>query len=110
LQFGQSLACLAQRQPTRLYAFLDDVAVVLVDALLDEGWLSTRYDELTGRPPEARRTSPWLRSMRGEREEFVRRRHRVSAVERLVVLSVVACVLTLEFWFFFLAGSSLPQA
>src|SRR5215218_7481532 len=37
-------------------------------------WLSARYDELRGRPPAARRTSPSLRSMRGEREELATRR------------------------------------
>jgi hypothetical protein len=69
--------------------------------------LSTAYDDLTGRPPEARRTSPWLRSMRGEREEFARDRQGISVVERIVVLSVVGATLVLEYWFFFLAGSSL---
>jgi competence protein ComGC len=69
--------------------------------------LSTAYDDLTDRPPEARRTSPWLRSMRGEREEFARDRQGISVVERIVVLSVVAATLVLEYWFFFLAGSSL---
>ena len=72
-------------------------------------WLSARYDELTGRPVEARRTSPWLRSMRGEREETARRRHGISAVERLVVIAVVLAVLAFEVWFFFFAGSSLPK-
>ena len=69
--------------------------------------LSWAYDELTGRPPESRRTSPWLRSMRGEREEFARRRHGISVVERIVVLSVVGAALAFEYWFFFLARSSL---
>jgi hypothetical protein len=72
-------------------------------------WLSARYDELTGRPPAARRTSPWLRSLRGEREEVARRRYGISAVERVVVIAVVACVLVFEVWFFFFAGSSLPS-
>ena len=72
-------------------------------------WLSTRYDELTGRPAAARRTSPWLRSMRGEREEVARKRQGISAIERIVVISVVACVLVFEVWFFFFAGSSLPS-
>jgi hypothetical protein len=69
--------------------------------------LSSAYDELAGRPHEARRTSPWLRSMRGEREEFARHRHGISVVERIVVLSVVGATLVFEYWFFFLAGSSL---
>jgi hypothetical protein len=71
--------------------------------------LSAAYDELTGRPQSARRTSPWLRSMRGEREDFIREKHGISGVERVVVISVVAAVLALEIWFFFFAGSPLPN-
>jgi hypothetical protein len=69
--------------------------------------LSAGYDELTGRAHEARRTSPWLRSMRGEREELARHRHGISVVERIVVLSVIGATLAFEAWFFFLAGSPL---
>jgi hypothetical protein len=72
-------------------------------------WLNAKYDELTARPPAARQTSPWLRSMRDEREENVRRKYGISAVERAVVVSVVAAVLAFEVWFFFFAGSSLPN-
>jgi hypothetical protein len=72
-------------------------------------WINSEYDELTGRPPSARYTSPWLRSMRDEREEDVRRKFGISAVERVVVVSVVAAVLAFEVWFFFFAGSSLPN-
>ena len=72
-------------------------------------WLSARYDDLTGRPAAARRTSPWLRSMRGEREETTRRKYGMSAIERIVVLSVTAAAIVFEVWFFFFAGSSLPN-
>jgi protein-S-isoprenylcysteine O-methyltransferase Ste14 len=72
--------------------------------------LSAAYDELTGRPHGDRRTSPWLRSMRGEREELARHRHGISVIERIVVLSVVAAALVFEYWFFFLAGSSIGSA
>jgi hypothetical protein len=94
-------------------------AVFLVVAVLAAGeialtlaltWLSARYDELTGRPPAARRTSPWLRSMRGEREEIARRREGISPVERIVVVSVVLCVVAFEVWFFFFAGSSIGHS
>src|SRR3954447_5286698 len=71
--------------------------------------LSAAYDELIDRPHAARRTSPWLRSMRGEREEVARKRAGISGVERVVVISVVAAALVLEVWFFFFAGSSLPN-
>lgn len=72
-------------------------------------WLNARYDQLTGRPPAARQTSPWLRSMRDERETDVRHRYGISAVEKVVVVCVVASVLAFEVWFFFFAGSSLPS-
>ncbi len=88
------------------------VLVLLVTGLaltMALSWLSARYDKLTGRPVESRRTSPWLRSMRGEREETARQRHGVSGVERIVVIAVVLCVLAFEVWFFFFAGSSLPK-
>jgi len=86
--------------------------VVVVLAVVEFGLtfalsrLSWAYDELSGREQEARRTSPWLRSMRGEREEFARRRHGISVVERIVVVSVVGAALVFEYWFFFLAHSS----
>ena len=72
-------------------------------------WANVKYDELTGRPAAARHTSPWLRSMRDEREEDTRRKYGISAIERVVVASVVAAVLAFEVWFFFFAGSSLPN-
>ena len=72
-------------------------------------WLNAKYDELTGRPPAARHTSPWLRSMRDEREEDTRRKFGISPIERVVVVSVVAGVIAFEIWFFFFAGSSLPN-
>ena len=72
-------------------------------------WINAKYDELTGRPAAARHTSPWLRSMRDEREEDTRQKFGISPIERVVVASVVAAVLAFEVWFFFFAGSSLPN-
>ena len=72
-------------------------------------WINAKYDEATGRPPAARHTSPWLRSMRDEREEDTRQKFGISPIERVVVISVVAAVLAFEIWFFFFAGSSLPN-
>jgi hypothetical protein len=71
--------------------------------------LSAKHDQLTGRPRAASHTSPWLRSMRDERASYTKRRYRVSSVERIVMLAVVAAVLAFEIWFFFFAGSSLPR-
>jgi hypothetical protein len=72
-------------------------------------WLNSKYDELTGRPAVARQNSPWLRSMRDERDEAVQRKYGIGGVERVVVISAVAGVLAFELWFFFFAGSSLPN-
>jgi hypothetical protein len=72
-------------------------------------WLNAKYDDLAERPPAARHTSPWLRSMRDEREGDARRKYGISAVERMVVVCAVAGVLAFEGWFFFFAGSSLPN-
>src|SRR5512133_3553381 len=41
-------------------------------------WTNAKYDDLTGRHPAARHTSPWLRSLRDEREEDVRREFGIS--------------------------------
>jgi hypothetical protein len=71
--------------------------------------INAKYDEVTGRPAAARQTSPWLRSMRDEREDEVRRKYGISAIERVVVVTVVAAALVFEAWFFFFAGSSLPN-
>ena len=40
------------------------LAVSVIGLTVALSWLSARYDVLTGRPVAARRTSPWLRSMR----------------------------------------------
>ncbi len=72
--------------------------------------INRSYDDLVGRAPVGRQTSPWLRSMRGEREEDVRQKHGMSAIEKVMVATVVAGALAFEVWFFFFAGSSLPNA
>ena len=48
--------------------------------------------------------------MRGEPERVARQRAGISGVERIVVITVVAAVIAFEIWFFFFAGSSLPNA
>jgi hypothetical protein len=70
--------------------------------------VSDAYDKLTGRPHKARRTSPWLRSLRGEREKAEVEKYGVSTVERIAVISVVLCVLAFEAWFVFSPRSALP--
>jgi hypothetical protein len=73
-------------------------------------WINAKYDQVSGRPAGARHTSPWLRSMRDEREVDSRQKSPITPIERVLVISVVAAVLALEVWFFFFAGSSLPSS
>ena len=107
------------RAESRLPAHLSPDAVVLLRSLLlcqladhadRAAECRATVAELTGQPEKARYTSPWLRSMRGEREEDMRRSRGITGVERIVVISVVAAFLAFEIWFFFFAGSSLPNA
>ena len=72
-------------------------------------WLSSTYDRLTGRPRFAGETSPWQRAKRGDRVQDIRSRFGMSAPEKVVAACVVFGVLAMEIWFFFLAGSSLPN-
>ena len=92
---------------------LFSVIVVLAALVFGLGWLlswiNVKYDEITGRPASARQTSPWLRSMRDEREQDVQRKYGISGIERVVVIVAVAGCLAFEVWFFFFAGSSLPN-
>ena len=92
---------------------LFSVIVVLAGTVFALAYLLTllnnRYDDLTGRPAAARQTSPWLRSMRDEREGDVRRKYGIGGVERVVVVCAIAGCLAFEAWFFFFAGSSLPN-
>ena len=70
--------------------------------------VSDAYDKLTGRPQKARRTTPWLRSLGGERQKAEPERYGVSAVERVAIISVVLCVLAFELWWLLLPRSALP--
>jgi hypothetical protein len=70
--------------------------------------VSEAYDKLVGRPHKARRTTPWLRSLGGERQKPEPGQHGVSVVERIGIISVVVCVLAFEAWLFFLPRSALP--
>jgi hypothetical protein len=83
------------------------LAVFVVAMAFALMWLSARYDELIQRPGVERR-SPWLRSMRDEKV-LVHARLGTTPVELIVTASTVLAVISLEVWFFFLAGSPLPS-
>jgi hypothetical protein len=84
------------------------LAVLVLVMAMALAWLDNAYDELIGRP-RAERRLPWLRSMRAEAEGHVSARVGVTLLERIVITSVYLAVITFLIWFFFFAGSSMPN-
>jgi hypothetical protein len=71
------------------------------------GVLGARHDRLMGLPEAPRRQQPWLRSLSGERASEQRRRARVSALDAVLVATVVLAAAAFEVWFFFFSGASI---
>lgn len=67
--------------------------------------LNEVYSRLTGQTYEVRAQLPWHKSMRGER---VTSRH-TTVLDMVMVVSVSIALLAFGIWFFFFAGSSLPN-
>jgi len=63
------------------------------------------YKTVTGQETQ-RRTSPWLRSMRGERPELAHQQG-LTGFETGLAAPLVPGVVAFEGWFFFFAGSSI---
>jgi hypothetical protein len=70
------------------------------------GALGARH-ELLGLPPAPRRQAPWLRSLSGERLRDQRKRDRISALDVVLVGTVLVGVIAFEIWFFFFSGASI---
>jgi hypothetical protein len=73
------------------------------------GRVTEVYDRHTGHVPTVRAHAPWLRSLRGERENYPGARPSLSAPERIIVIMVMAAVLAFEVWFFFFSTSPIDQ-
>jgi hypothetical protein len=73
------------------------------------GVLGAAYDQMVGRKPAVRRQLPWMRSMRGERPHEQGAEYRLTALEKVLVASVMAAVVAFEIWFFFFSGSPIDQ-
>ncbi len=85
------------------------VVVVLFSSCLALIWAlnlaSAAHDQLTGRRQSVRRHVPWLRSMRAERVNYEREKQEITALERVMVITVVLAVLAFELWFFIYSPS-----
>ncbi|HET9012186.1 MAG TPA: hypothetical protein VFN38_10260, partial [Gemmatimonadaceae bacterium] len=91
--------------------FVVVVLIAVFSALLM--WLLARLDleyrARTGQTSQVHRHVAWLRSMRGERPQYAGEPVQVSALERTLVLMVVACFVAFEIWFFFFSTSPIDQ-
>ncbi len=83
------------------------LAVLVVPMAVALTWLNNAYDELIGRPRIQRRSS-WLRSMGSASERHVSSRVGITALERIVMISVYFAVITMLIWLVFFAGSMVP--
>jgi hypothetical protein len=73
-------------------------------------WMGVTYDRLTGRRATVRRHTPWLRSMRGEREHGQPGAEaHLTPLEYVLVGAVLVAWLAFEAWFFFLSSSPIDQ-
>jgi hypothetical protein len=85
------------------------LSLVLIRALNS---LTQAYDRLTGRPSR-RREASWLRSRDVERLDLQKERGapeaRPSAVDIILVVSVVVPFVAFEIWFFFYASDPIPK-
>jgi hypothetical protein len=92
----------ARMGPYMLVAFGILVSTVIVSLALSR--LNRVYQSVTGHVPTVRVRLPWMRSLRGEQEG----RPEVTVLDFVLIATAFSAILTFAFWFFVVAGSSLP--
>ena len=90
-----------------VFAVIAVMVVVSFGLIRLLGVLGERHDRLLGIPSGPRRQQPWLRSLSGERTRDQRRRQRITALDVVLVGTVLLAALAFEVWFFFFSGSSI---
>ena len=90
--------------PYVLVAFGILVSTVIVSLALAR--LNRTYQSVSGHVSTVRVRLPWMRSLRGDEDS----RPEVTVLDFVLVATAVSAILTFLFWFFVLAGSSLPGA
>jgi hypothetical protein len=88
--------------PYLLVAFGVLVSTVIVSLALSR--LNRTYQSITGHEQTVRVRLPWMRSLRGDEDS----RPEVTVLDFVLVATALSAILTFAFWFFVLAGSSLP--
>ena len=70
------------------------------------GLLGNAYDKVVGLGAPRKQHSPWLRSLRGEREDFHDpERTKLSPLDIVMCTMVIIAVVGFEIWFFFFSPS-----
>jgi hypothetical protein len=67
--------------------------------------LNDLYSRVTGQTYEVRTQLPWHRSMRGDRVS----NRQTTVLDWVMILSVLVALTAFGIWFFFFAGSSIPN-
>jgi hypothetical protein len=89
--------------PYLLVLFATPVSMWLWGRLLFR--LNDLYSRLTGQTHEVRAQLPWHRSMRGERTVS----RPTTVLDMVMIVSVSIALAAFGIWFFFFAGSSIPN-
>jgi len=72
--------------------------------------LGVQYERVSGIQRTVHRQLPWLRSMRGERAHDPHGAGpALTALDYVLVLVVMACMIAFEVWFFFFSSSPIDQ-
>lgn len=72
--------------------------------------LGERYERVSGVKRSVHRQLPWLRSMRGERPHDPHGSGpALTALDYVLVLVVIVCMVAFEIWFFFYSSSPIDQ-
>jgi hypothetical protein len=71
--------------------------------------MGNALDRMTGQVATVHQHVSWLRSMRGERPQYPGEAVHVTGLERVLVITVVLCVVAFEIWFFFFSSSPIDQ-
>jgi hypothetical protein len=86
------------------------MAAISLGLLRALGRLGDAYDKLIGLPERRKQHSPWLRSLRGEREDFKDpERNELSPLDIVMCSMVIIVVIAFEIWFFFFSASPIDQ-
>jgi hypothetical protein len=89
--------------PYLLVLFATPISMWICGKLLFR--LNSVYSRLTGRTYEMRTQLPWHKSMRGERNT----QRPTTVLDWVMIVSVSIALTAFGIWFFFFAGSSIPN-